>query len=111
MPVGSGSVSTPAKRPFWRTPRGITIFVVVVIVVAAAVVGGVVGGKKNNDAIVATAAEASESIFSVHSTVTLPGSTGLTISLSGPLSTPISSESPAPSAGNTSVGSTGGTKP
>ena len=111
MPVGSGGVSTPAKRPFWRTPRGITIFVAVVIVVAAAVVGGVVGGKKNNDAIVATAAEASDPALSVYSTATLSGSTGLTISLPGPLSTSISSESPAPSAGITSGGSTGGMKP
>ena len=110
MPVGSGGVSTPAKRPLWRTPRGITIFVaVVIVVVAAAVVGGVVGGK-NNGADTVSAAQVSNSVVSslaAHASSTLSAITS-TFPGSGPLSTSISSESPVPSVGTNSGG--GGTK-
>ncbi|EUC54130.1 transmembrane protein, putative [Rhizoctonia solani AG-3 Rhs1AP] len=49
---GYGHVGQSAKKPFWKTPKGIIILAVLALVVIAAVVGGAVGGtvgKNKND--------------------------------------------------------------
>ncbi|CAE7209433.1 unnamed protein product [Rhizoctonia solani] len=49
---GYDHISQSAKKPFWKTPKGIIILAVLALAVLAAVVGGAVGGtvgkNKNN---------------------------------------------------------------
>ncbi|KIM53341.1 hypothetical protein SCLCIDRAFT_1158135 [Scleroderma citrinum Foug A] len=89
----SGGVYTPAaKRPFWRTPKGIIILAAVaIVIIVAAVVGGVVGGSKkssNTSSSTAVAPATTSDTTNITSKLPFGGGGQQTSASEAPIATP-----------------------